>query len=135
MKVLTVKQPWAWLIMHGGKDVENRTWKTDVRGRVAIHASARYEASEKLAAFDLIRTRMKDQQLLYSLRGIPCTTGAIVGTVEIVDCVVGWPSPWFVGPYGFLLRNPIALPKHIKVRGQLGWWEYPLEPALTGGPA
>ncbi len=38
-KVLSVKNPYAYLIIHGGKDVENRTWQTDYRGRLYIHAS------------------------------------------------------------------------------------------------
>ena len=37
--VISVRQPWAWLIMNAGKDIENRTWRTDVRGRVLIHAA------------------------------------------------------------------------------------------------
>ena len=36
VKVLTVKQPWASLIVHGIKDIENRSWKTNFRGRVLI---------------------------------------------------------------------------------------------------
>ena len=39
-KVLSIRQPWAWLILHGGKDVENRNWATKVRGRVLIHAGS-----------------------------------------------------------------------------------------------
>lgn len=34
MKALTIKQPWASLIVHGIKDIENRTWRTDYRGPV-----------------------------------------------------------------------------------------------------
>jgi len=40
MKCITIKQPWASLICEGIKNVENRTWKTKVRGRVLIHASS-----------------------------------------------------------------------------------------------
>ena len=35
MKALTIKQPWAWAILHGGKDIENRNWFTSVAGGVA----------------------------------------------------------------------------------------------------
>ena len=38
MKALSIRQPWAWLIVHGYKDVENRTWSTKFRGRVQVHA-------------------------------------------------------------------------------------------------
>ena len=39
VKVLSVKNPFAYLILQGGKDVENRTWTTDYRGRLYIHVS------------------------------------------------------------------------------------------------
>ena len=34
MKALSIRQPWSWLILHGGKDIENRSWRTNVRGPV-----------------------------------------------------------------------------------------------------
>jgi hypothetical protein len=37
MKTLSVVWPWPWLIMYGGKDIENRSWRTDYRGRILIH--------------------------------------------------------------------------------------------------
>ena len=40
MKAISIKQPWASLIAHGIKDIENRTWRTNYRGRVLIHAGA-----------------------------------------------------------------------------------------------
>src|SRR5207302_502261 len=43
MKALTVRQPWAWAIVQGKKDVENRSWRTDHRGMVAIHAGGSRE--------------------------------------------------------------------------------------------
>ena len=39
MKAITIKQPWASLIVHGIKDIENRSWSTKFRGRVLIHAA------------------------------------------------------------------------------------------------
>ena len=38
MKAISIRQPWAWLIVHGYKDVENRTWATKYRGPILIHA-------------------------------------------------------------------------------------------------
>ena len=38
MKALSVRAPWWWYIIHGYKDIENREWKTQFRGRVLIHA-------------------------------------------------------------------------------------------------
>ena len=58
MKAITVRQPWAWLLIQGTKDIENRDWPTNVRGQVAIHAAkgmTRFEyedAWEFVAHFD-----------------------------------------------------------------------------------
>jgi len=54
MKALSIRQPWAWLIIHGGKDIENRTWLTKYRGRILVHASQgmsrpEYEAAKIVA--------------------------------------------------------------------------------------
>ena len=40
LKAISIRQPWAWLIVNGYKDVENRIWATSLRGRVLIHAGA-----------------------------------------------------------------------------------------------
>jgi hypothetical protein len=41
MKAITVRQPWAWLVVTGKKDIENRTWRTHYRGKLLIHAASR----------------------------------------------------------------------------------------------
>lgn len=108
MKALTIKQPWAGLILVAGKDIENRNWPTNFRGRVAIHASARAEDTppQKYAGHPAF------------------TNGAVVGTVEIVDCVYKSDSEWFFGPYGYVLRNPVVFDTPIPAKGQLGFWEW-----------
>ena len=47
MKALSVRQPWAWAIIHAGKDVENRTWGTRYHGPLLIHASKNYDRDGK----------------------------------------------------------------------------------------
>lgn len=111
---LSVQQPWAWLIVNGFKDIENRDWPTKVRGPVLIHAG------KKL-----------DEDALYQLyddhRDIPIPLldafqrGGIVGRVEIVDCVTRSDSEWFTGKFGFVLRNAKPLPFR-PVRGMLGFF-------------
>ena len=57
MKALTIKQPWASLIAHGVKDIENRTWKTKYRGKILIHAAATWDIRSKSRdANDLLTT-------------------------------------------------------------------------------
>lgn len=52
MRSLTIKQPWASLIVEGIKDIENRTWKTHFRGRIYVHASAKTATWEDLVSLD-----------------------------------------------------------------------------------
>jgi hypothetical protein len=117
MKVLSIKQPWAALIVLGHKDVENRTWRTNYRGRLLVHASLR---ADDISA-DEIECR-------FGVRiGDDLPRGGIVGATEIVDCVRDNTSPWFdPGCWGFVLRNAITLP-FIKWRGALSLRDAPSE--------
>jgi hypothetical protein len=123
-----VRAPWWWFILHGGKDIENRDWPTRVRGRVLIHASKWFAAEEICNDFqDGLAMLKASRPALAELP--PCTMrvlkearGCLVGSVEIVDCVARSESPWFVGDYGFVLRDPIALPKPIPFKGALGFF-------------
>lgn len=110
MKALSIKQPWAHLIIHGGKDIENRKWSTKFRGRFLVHASKEIDEEAMIAYVQMGLVREH------------CVTGAIIGSVEIIDCVTESESPWFQGPYGFVLRNPlIKIP--VPLKGQLKFFE------------
>lgn len=99
MKILTIKQPWALCIMAGIKPVENRSWTTDYRGDVAIHAGLKMDESER-ACFARAR-------LLEALGGqFELRVGVILGIVELHGVVNAMESWWFSGPNGLLLRNP-----------------------------
>lgn len=47
MKALSIRQPWAWLILHGGKDMENRSRRTHMRGRICVHARCNARAGSQ----------------------------------------------------------------------------------------
>ena len=114
--VLSIRQPWAWLILHGGKDIENRTWSTHFRGRFLIHAgkgmtrdeyeSAKWDAENNEVTLPPYETFKR---------------GGIVGEAEIVECVKFSDSPWFSGDYGFVLRNAKPLPFY-PCKGSLGFF-------------
>lgn len=135
MKALSVRAPWWWAILHG-KPVENRDWCTNVRGRVWLHAGKRWDAGEVTEDWEDVKWMAAADNLPLPLpvgtqaaidlyRAMRDAGGCIVGSVEIVDCVTSHPSAFFVGKYGFVLRNPIALPKPIPFRGALGFFEVP----------
>jgi len=114
--VLSVRQPWAYCIMHLGKDIENRTRKTNIRGTIAIHASKQidYDAYFWLKAEG------------YTLPPIAeLIIGKILGTVEITDCVQEHTSVWKEqGTWGYVLQNPQPFDEPIVAKGNLGFWKY-----------
>lgn len=123
---LSVRQPWAWLIVNGYKDVENRNWPTRFRGPVLIHAGKAWGPDERDVLEDL---RAGYNPVDYCLLPQPISDllevpelGGIVGVAEIEDCVSSSRSRWFVGPYGFLIRNARPLPFR-PLRGRLGFFE------------
>ena len=111
MKALSVRQPWAWAICSGLKDVENRTWRTDYRGRFLVHASRAWAHEGE---------RFLRQHGLPVPRDLP--RGAIVGSVCLVDCVRGHPSLWSIdGQWQFVLAEPEGLPPQ-PCAGRLGFF-------------
>jgi hypothetical protein len=133
MKALSIRAPWWWAILHG-KPVENRDWYTSQRGRVYIHASKFWKIGEISDDWDDIKDMAVKDNLALPLpvgneaAADLCTAmrdsgGCLVGTVDIVDCVRSHPSAFFVGKFGFVLRDPIALPKPIPFKGALGFFD------------
>jgi len=118
MKVLVVRQPWAWLIVNGYKDIENRSWGTRFRGLLIIQASAARHPQWRL---DAIR-------LWVGKRGVELPAnfdqGGIVGCGQLVDCVTKSASKWFEGPVGWVLAKPRRLP-FIRLKGKLGLFAPP----------
>lgn len=133
MKALSIRQPWAWLIVNGYKDIENRYWPTAVRGQILIHASSGMTRKEYLEAVDWIAARIPDGKNIVKRIPAPSiiTRGAVIGVASLVDCVNSSKSPWFVGKYGFVLENGWPLDREVIWKGQLGFFEID-EVKLTG---
>jgi len=128
MKVLSVRQPWAWLIMQAGKDIENRSWATNYRGPLAIHAARRYD--------DMPSVHTALRRMCRAGVTVPepdeLTYGAIIGVVDLVDCVQGIKSPWaFKGHWHWVLENPRPV-EPIPLRGQLGLFDLPTKVKARG---
>lgn len=126
MKTISIKQPWASLIAHGIKDIENRTWRTNYRGRVLIHAAG---CHGRKFSVDLT-----DAQAKVSFGVIAKETmfgnmpfGSIIGSAEIVDCVQAHSSIWAEkNVWNWVLANPILYEEAIEnVKGKLSFWDYP----------
>ncbi len=119
MKAMSIKQPWVYAILRAGKDIENRSWKRDFRGWLAIHASGQPAHGARLPS------------------GLPTpntTTlpySAICGVARVVDIVTESPSIWYWTPedgtinYGWVLADATPLQTPIPCKGALGLWEVP----------
>lgn len=127
MKALTIKQPWATLIMQGDKRFEFRSWKTNFRGDVLIHAG---KGLDKEAVVRL-KKYLPDE--------LPM--GKILGKVTITDCVPMsdefakmlskensdiYTSHSFSNNYGFQIENVKVFDTPIDAKGQLGFWNIEL---------
>ena len=120
---LSVRQPWAHFIVAGLKPIENRNWRAAFRGRVLVHASKGMTRNEYLeASLFAARNCGVPHDRIPAFDSLP--RGGIVGSVEIVGCVDRSDSPWFVGEFGFVLRDPQTLP-FIPYKGALGFFRVP----------
>ena len=117
---LSIRQPWAWAIIFAGKDIENRSWKAHQllrqRGRVAVHAPQTLEQWEYEAA-----KRVMAKIGVECPAAIDLPRGGIIGSVEVVDVVSESTSPWFFGPRGLVLKDPLPCP-FIWAIGALGYF-------------
>lgn len=123
---LSVRQPWAWAIIHAGKDIENRSWQAanrlGFRGRIAVHAAkgmtrAEYDnASEFMRSIGVICPEPAD-----------LLRGGMIGSVEIVDIVRESNSPWFMGPRGIVLQGAEVW-SFLPAIGALGFFEWCQDP-------
>lgn len=82
-KAITIRQPWAGAVVLGIKPTENRTWRTHYRGRILIHAGA-----QQATIFSRGPLASPSHQAVAALAGNEWTrpAGAIIGSVELVDC-------------------------------------------------
>lgn len=125
MKALSVREPWASLIVDGFKPVENRTWRTKHRGVILIHAT-----HGTFKAFEENRRKVEaiNADAALSLpKSTPYMGGAIIGSAVLVDIVERSDSRWHEpGCLGWLLGDAKRFDKPIPMPGALGLWEVTL---------
>ncbi len=139
MKVLTLRQPWAGLLVLGIKQMETRSWNTKYRGRLYIHASASMSREELRLLMRLWTLLELSPQQINTCHVV----GAIIGHVDIIEtystndekqtreismieAMLGDYSP---DRFFWKCELPTLLPKPIPAKGQLGFWNW--EGAIT----
>ena len=129
MKALSIRQPWAWLIANGHKNIENRDWRylPKIRGPIAIHAAKGCTRDEYEDAVHFART-IDRSIVVPPLKELE--RGGIVATCNFSGCVTESIDPWFVGRVGLILEDvePVAF---MECKGQLGFFDVELHSATT----
>lgn len=127
MKVISLLQPWAELVVCGAKKYETRSWHTNYKGTLLIHASGKFTREQRYFC---------ELEPFKSALNVELTFGAIIGMVEVEQCLktsivrpsIIWPE-WSFGDFGpgrfaWKLRNPQRLAFPMPAKGQLSIWEY-----------
>lgn len=120
LKALSIQHPWAWAIVAGLKDIENRSWPTKFTGTILIHAGKKFDNE----GYEFLEQAFKQAGKLNQLPSksdFKNWMGGICGSVEITGCVNESKSPWFFGPYGFTLKNARMM-DIVKCNGQLSFF-------------
>jgi hypothetical protein len=125
MKAISLMQPWAWLMVNGYKDIENRKWKTSFRGPVLVHASKTFDHESIYLIQDILEELFEagDEKVTLPEK---FDMGGIVGIFNFTQVVTESDNPWFFGPYGFVVKDARPLP-FVPLRGQLNFFDVPDE--------
>ncbi len=122
-RALAIQQPWAWAIVHGFKDIENRSAAQESLFRNLIGGVILVHASKGLSKADYERRSDFMKEL-----GVACPDledlelGGIIGSVRVADVVTKSSSRWFRGPIGLVLAKPKRC-RFIPAKGQLGLFD------------
>ncbi len=129
MKALSIKQPWASLIAHGIKDIENRTWATKYRGTIYIHASSK-------PSFNNLTLNLTHDQIDQIILGDFVNKNLVGdGYRECRNCGQEWWTDIAYGKpiYNWLLANPVLFDEPIlNVKGKLSLWDFDGKEATNG---
>lgn len=114
LRAITVRQPWAWAIVMGYKDVENRRSRTERRGPLLIHAGQQLDPRGFQFLWELGLLRKLPEEL---------ATGALVGEVRLSDCRYGYPSDWSAaGNWQWILTKPKEFRTPLPCKGAQGFF-------------
>lgn len=117
MKTLSIRQPWAWLIVNGYKGPENRTWNTKHRGVTLIHAGCKYD----IEGHKWVNEHFP-QIIIPPNMAVGLGMGGIVGRAMLSDVVTESKNKFFTGPFAFIFTEARPLP-FMRCKGRLGFFD------------
>lgn len=129
---LSVRLPWTIWLAAGVKPVENRgrklttQWIARHPGPVFLHAGVWWderEIAETIEEFGPIAARAGFKTP--PLAEIKSLRGCLIGAARIVGCVEAMDSPWFFGPFGWVMSDPVLLKTPVRCAGALSFFEVP----------
>lgn len=129
MKAISLMQPWAWLMVNGYKDIENRKWNTSFRGPVLVQASKTFD-NDSMVFIRAILKQLEEAGDFKVTLPDKFDMGGIVGMFNITKVVTESDNPWFFGPYGFVVKEAKPLPFY-PLRGQLNFFDVSNEVTLS----
>jgi activating signal cointegrator 1 len=150
MKVISLLQPWASLVVAGHKRIETRSWNTKHKGDLLIHASKKFDKSQRAICF----ARFFEPLLADVVEELPL--GAIIGKVKMIgtntteSILNALPDSMYWGKeqeqafgdysqgrYGWYLTDAIQFGIPIPAKGALSIWDWngiiPDQAMLSGG--
>jgi len=123
VKALSIKQPWAWLIVNGYKSLENRNTLKNFTGDFLIHAGSKFDHKWKDKIHSDLVPLLEHFLLFPYIYKLTHQGGGIIGYATITDSITESDSPWFSGPNAFVIKNPKPLP-FTPCKGKLSFF-YP----------
>lgn len=121
LKVLTLKQPWATLVAEGIKKYEFRSWKTNYRGKVLIHAGAGIDKKE-MENFKNLNLKFPSKRILAEVELEDCLElNDELNKKIIAEKNIAYGSKYRTG-YAWKLTNSKKINYDKEIKGQLGLW-------------
>lgn len=142
-KAISLRQPWASLVVHGRKTIETRSWSTPYRGPLLIHASKRWTRADRGLCYTVaFWAQLRHIGMTDATRDLP--RGCVIGRVELVnvreivaDDFTGRPPTTMLQPpgielllgdytpgrFGWTLANPVVFARPMYCAGALGLFD------------
>jgi len=119
---LSIQQPWAWLILNAGKDIENRSWPTNYRGKFYIHTGQKFDDDGYEHIIQFRDIYLSPRMSFPEPQQFP--KGGIIGIVDLIDCVKKAESKWadhWADTWNFVLEDAQEI-DFFPLRGKLGFF-------------